>query len=152
MTSCTVASTVVLLISMGAVSHAYECTYSGCTVGYHVKWCAFHLVGCYLNTLMLQLMAGAERLCHFLNGVASLCHIFKWGCEMKKVGNHCSSVYAFLKSWVQVEFNLSKLSQLLIFESRNRTVHSAWDSCCCAWLAARLPKKFVLSKLLSRTQ
>jgi len=28
-------------------------------VGYHVKWCAFHLVSCYLNTLMLQLMAGA---------------------------------------------------------------------------------------------
>jgi len=28
---------------------------------------------------MLQLMAGAER----------LCHIFKWGREMKKVGNHC---------------------------------------------------------------
>jgi len=27
---------------------------------------------------MLQLMAGAER----------LCHIFKWGREMKKVGNH----------------------------------------------------------------
>jgi len=27
-------------------------------VGCHVKWCAFHLVGCYLNTLMLQLMAG----------------------------------------------------------------------------------------------
>jgi len=29
---------------------------------------------------MLQLMAGAER----------LCHIFKWGREMKKVGNHCT--------------------------------------------------------------
>ena len=79
-------------------------------VGYHVKWCAFHLVGmcfsscrdvllilsgcafhlvgCYLNTLMLQLMAGTERLCHFLNGVASLCHIFKWGREIKKVGHH----------------------------------------------------------------
>jgi len=41
-------------------------------VGYHVKWCAFHLVGCYLNTLMLQLMAGAERLCHF----------FEWGREL----------------------------------------------------------------------
>ena len=39
-------------------------------VGYHVKCAfAFHLVGCYLNTLMLQLMAGAER----------LCHIFEWG-------------------------------------------------------------------------
>jgi len=37
-------------------------------------------------------MAGAERLCHFLNGVASLCHIFKWGREMKKVGNHCCEV------------------------------------------------------------
>ena len=48
-------------------------------VGCHVKLCAFHLVGCYLNTLMLQLMAGAER----------LCHVFKWGREMKKVGNHC---------------------------------------------------------------
>jgi len=58
-------------------------------IGYHVKRCAFHLVGCYLNTLMLQLMAGAERLCHFLNGVASLCHIFEWGREMKKIGNHC---------------------------------------------------------------
>jgi len=34
-------------------------------VGYHVKWCAFHLVGCYLNILMLQLMAGAERLPYF---------------------------------------------------------------------------------------
>jgi len=32
-------------------------------VGYHVK-CAFHLVGFNLNTLMLQLMAGTERLCH----------------------------------------------------------------------------------------
>ena len=41
-------------------------------VGYHVKWCAFHLVGSYLNTLMLQLMAGAERLCHF----------FEWGREL----------------------------------------------------------------------
>jgi len=41
-------------------------------VAYHVKWCAFHLVGCYLNTLMLQLMPGAER----------LCHIFKWGREL----------------------------------------------------------------------
>ena len=56
-------------------------------VGYHVKWCAFHLVGCYLNTLMLQLMAGAER----------LCHIFEWGRELMSyfqpnppVGNHCS--------------------------------------------------------------
>jgi len=38
-------------------------------VGYHVKLCAFHLVGCYLNTLMLQLMAGTER----------LCRIFEWG-------------------------------------------------------------------------
>ena len=45
--------------------------------GYPVK-CAFHLVGCYLNTLMLQLMGGAER----------PCHIFEWGREMKKVGNH----------------------------------------------------------------
>jgi len=26
-------------------------------------------------------MAGAER----------LCHIFEWGREMKKVGNHCST-------------------------------------------------------------
>jgi len=41
-------------------------------VGYHVKWCAFHLVGCYLNTLMLQLLAGAER----------LCRIFEWGREL----------------------------------------------------------------------
>jgi len=56
-------------------------------VGYHVKWCAFHLVGCYLNTSMLQLMAGAER----------LCHIFEWGRELMSyfqpnppVGNHCS--------------------------------------------------------------
>jgi len=40
-------------------------------VGYHVKSCAFHLVGCYLNTSM-QLMAGAERLCYF----------FKWGREL----------------------------------------------------------------------
>jgi len=41
-------------------------------VGYHVKGCAFHLVGCYLNTLMFQLMAGAER----------LCHCFEWGREL----------------------------------------------------------------------
>jgi len=41
-------------------------------VGCHVKWCAFYLVGCYLNTLMLQLMAGAE----------GLCHIFEWGREL----------------------------------------------------------------------
>jgi len=41
-------------------------------------------------------MAGAERLCHFLNGVASLCHIFKWGREMKKVGNHWPTVYEYL--------------------------------------------------------
>jgi len=27
-------------------------------VGCNVKWCAFHLVDCFLNTLMLQLMAG----------------------------------------------------------------------------------------------
>jgi len=52
-------------------------------VGYHVKLCALHLVGCYLNTLMLQLMARAER----------LCHIFKWGREMKKVGNHWCREY-----------------------------------------------------------
>jgi len=38
----------------------------------HVKWCAFHLVRCYLNTSMLQLMAGAEQ----------LCHIFEWGREL----------------------------------------------------------------------
>jgi len=47
-----------------------------------------------LNTLMLQLMAGAERPCHFLNGIASLCHIFKLGREMKKVGNHCFSPFS----------------------------------------------------------
>jgi len=41
-------------------------------VGYHVKWCAFHLVGCYLNTLLLQLMAWTER----------LCRIFEWGREL----------------------------------------------------------------------
>jgi len=52
-------------------------------VGYHVTLCAFHLVGCYLNTLMLQLMSRAER----------LCHIFEWGREMKKVGNHWLRVY-----------------------------------------------------------
>jgi len=34
---------------------------------------------------MLQLMAGAER----------LCHILKWGREMKKVGNHCSESTCF---------------------------------------------------------
>jgi len=51
--------------------------------GYHVKLCAFRLVGCYLNTSMLQLMTGAER----------LCHIFEWGREMKKVGNHWFRVY-----------------------------------------------------------
>jgi len=38
-------------------------------VGYHVKWCAFHLVGYYFNILILQLMAGAER----------LRRIFEWG-------------------------------------------------------------------------
>jgi len=53
-------------------------------VGCHVKWCAFHLVGCYLNTLMLQLMAGSKR----------LSHIFEWGREMKKVGNHCTRTRA----------------------------------------------------------
>jgi len=41
-------------------------------VGCHAKLCAFHLVDCYLNTLMLQLMAGAEQ----------LCRIFEWGREL----------------------------------------------------------------------
>jgi len=55
---------------MGAVSYAYECKYSGCRLP--CKMMCFHLVGCYLNTLMLQLMAGAER----------LCRIFEWGREL----------------------------------------------------------------------
>jgi len=63
-------------------------------VGCLVKWCAFHLVGCYLNTLMLQLMARAAR----------LCHIFKWGREMKKVGNHCSKTSLHL--WEYVLYSL----------------------------------------------
>ena len=64
------ASTVVLLISMGTVSYSYECKYSGCRVP--CKMMCFSSCRCYLNTLMLQLMAGAER----------LCHIFKWGREL----------------------------------------------------------------------
>jgi len=80
---------------MGAVSYAYVNTVD---VGCHVKWCAFHLVGCYLNTLMLQLMAGAERLCHIFDWVARLRHILKRGREMKKVGNHWSSICAKLKN------------------------------------------------------
>jgi len=53
-------------------------------VGYHVKWCAYHLVGCYLNTLMLQLMAGAERLCHILNRIASFMSYFQMGSRDEK--------------------------------------------------------------------
>jgi len=53
-------------------------------VGYHVKWCAFHLVGCYLNTLMLQLMAGAERLCHFFEWGRELMSYFQMGSRDEK--------------------------------------------------------------------
>jgi len=42
--------------------YAYECKYSGCRLP--CKMMSFYLVGCYLDILMLQLMAGAERLCH----------------------------------------------------------------------------------------
>ena len=39
---------------------------------------------------MLQLMAGAERLCHFFEWGRELMSYFQMGREMKKVGNHCS--------------------------------------------------------------
>jgi len=89
-------------------------------VGYHVKWCAFHLVGCYLNTLMLQLMAGAERLCHIFKWVASLCHIFKWGREMKKVGNHCPRrLFHHTRAWLMLNVTL---------KARRRTTVSVYWS------------------------
>jgi len=53
-------------------------------VGYHVKLCAFHLVGCYLNTLMLQLMARAERLCHFFEWGRELMSYFQMGSRDEK--------------------------------------------------------------------
>jgi len=40
---------------------------------------------------MLQLTAGAERLCHFFEWGRELMSYFQMGREMKKVGNHCSN-------------------------------------------------------------
>ena len=61
-TSCTVASSVLPLISMGAVCYAYECKYS-----------ERNILSIVIRTpLELQLMAGGER----------LRHIFEWGREL----------------------------------------------------------------------
>jgi len=67
-TSCTVASSVLPLISMGAVCYAYECKYSERNM-----WSVHFILSIVIWTLLeLQLMAGAER----------LRHIFEWGREL----------------------------------------------------------------------
>ena len=58
---------------MGAVSYAYECKYSGCRLPCKMMcFSSCRLLFEHLNKLMLQLMAGAER----------LCRIFEWGREL----------------------------------------------------------------------
>ena len=56
-TSCTVASSLVSLISMGAVCYAYKCKYSERNM-----WSVHFILSIVIRTpLELQLMAGAER-------------------------------------------------------------------------------------------
>jgi len=50
----------------------------------------------------------------FLNGAASLCHIFKWGRDMKKVGNHCSKRISYsLRSTKVAKFQCRKCINVL---------------------------------------
>jgi len=86
-------------------------------VGYRVKWCAFHHVRCYLNTLMLQLMAGAER----------LCHIFEWGRELMlyfQMGPRDE------KGWEPLVYNVNSPTMLHFVRSRWHLLHAfqfAWN-------------------------
>jgi len=43
---------------------------------------------------MLQLMAGAERLCYISEWGRELTSYFQMGRKMKKVGNHCTRLLA----------------------------------------------------------
>jgi len=83
--SCTAASSVVLLISMGAICYAYECKYSERNMQNYVL---FILSVVIWTPLTLQLMAGAERLCHIFEGGRELMSYFRMGSRDKKVGNH----------------------------------------------------------------
>jgi len=86
---------------MGAICYAYECKYSERNMQNDV----FVLSVVLWTPLKLQLMAGAERLCHIFEGVASLCYVFEWGREMKKVGNHWSKlIVVFTKIYPDISF------------------------------------------------
>ena len=64
---------------MAAVSYTYECKYSGCRLPCKIMCFSSCRLLLYLNTLMLQLMAGAERLCRIFEWSRELMSCFQMG-------------------------------------------------------------------------
>ena len=66
---------------MGAICYTYECKYSERNIQNYV---IFILLVAFWTPLKLQLMAGAERLCHIFEGGRELMWYFRMGSRDEK--------------------------------------------------------------------